>query len=457
MTKKVLLLHCPGDKVYLHDYYTSYSSKANYYWPPTDLIILSGVLREFEMAVLDAIAEKLSREECEERILSFQPDVIISTTGTATWENDVQFLEKIKQKTPARIFGSSSIFLFEAEYFLNATPIFDALLLDIVSPEIAEFIRGEKKEYRTITTRDGKVFSPPTGLKKDNDFRIPIPRHELFRFERNRSPLARRKPFTLVITSLGCPFTCKFCVAGSLRYRYRNIDNVIEELKLLKSLGIKEIMFNDPTFTVSKKRIFELCQKMKENGLDFTWVSNAHVATLSEGMVSAMSQAGCHTMMIGVESGSDRILETYSKGTTKEKIKKAFSLCKEYRIKTLAYFIIGLPGETRESLLETIRFSKELDCDFASFTVPTPDIGSKMRQEAIDKGWLDPGIKIFDSTAFPVFSSTELSKNEIWKFRQRAVREFYLRPSYLIKKIIGIRSLRDLTFLMDQALAMFFK
>jgi anaerobic magnesium-protoporphyrin IX monomethyl ester cyclase len=458
MKKKVLLLHCPGDKVYLHDYYTSYSSKANYYWPPTDLVLLSGVLREFDLAVIDAIAEKLSPEECENRIKDFKPEAIIFTTGTATWENDLAFLAKLRLSVPSRYIGSSSMFLFEAEYFLGSSETVDALSLSMVSPEIGDFIEGRDRAYPSIAYRHGSdLHLPSPESKKEQNFRIPVPRHDLFKLRSNRSPLAKRTPFALVVTSIGCPFTCQFCVAGSIPYQYRNVDNVIEELRFLKSLGIKEIMFNDPTFTVSEKRVLELCRKMKADGLDFSWVCNGHAATVSDEMTEAMKDAGCHTLMIGVESGQNETLQKYSKNTTPEKIKESFRICKKHRIKTLAYFIIGLPGETRKSVLETIRFARELDCDFASFTVLTPDIGSQLRREAIAKGWLDEKTKAFDSTSFPVFTAGDLTKEEIWKLRQKAVRDFYLRPGYLFKKLMGIRSLKDMTFLVNQALSMFMK
>jgi len=457
MVKKVLLLHCPGDKVYLHDYYTSYSSKANYYWPPSDLVLLSGVLSGFDLAVLDAVAERLTPEETERRVLDFRPEAIVFTTGTATWESDRRFLQNLKARHACRLIGSGSVFLFEAETLLGQAPFLDALILDLVSPEIAAFIEGSAGPFQTLARPGRPLPDPMPGWPKLQDFTIPVPRQDLLRHDRNRSPLARRRPFALVVTSIGCPYSCRFCVAGSIPYRYRNIDNVLEELRLLRRLGVPEIMFNDPTFTVSSRRVAELCGKMRAEGLDFSWIANAHVATISNEMMSAMRAAGCHTVMMGVESAQDEILACYSKGTTRSKVVEAFRTCKRHKIKTLAYFIIGLPGETRASTLETIKLAKELDCDFASFTVPTPDIGSQMRQEAIAKGWLSRDTMSFDSTDFPVFSSESMTKEEIWALRQKAVRSFYLRPSYLVKKVLGIRSLRDFLFLLDQARAMFMK
>ena len=458
MTEKILLLHCPGDKIYLHDYYTSYSSKANYYWQPTDLVILSGVLRAFDLHVIDAIADRIDSETCLRKIREFGPDAVIFTTGTATWDNDIKFVGELRKVFGGLIIGSSSIFLFEAEAFLNRAPAVDAVITDIItSPEIGEFIKGRVKEPRALAVREnGKVRLPQPGGREQN-FYIPAPRHDLFNLKANRSPLAKRIPFALVVTSIGCPFTCKFCVAGSVAYRARAVDSVIEELRELKALGVREIMFNDPTFTVSQKRILELARKMEENGFSFTWVCNGHSSTITDEMASAMKRAGCHTVMIGVESVNDQTLAGAAKGSSREIIKRAFAICKKHGIKTLAYFIIGLPGEKKEDVLRTIRFAREIDCDYASFTVLTPDIGSKFRQEAVETGRLDSGMLIFDSSGYPVYTAGDLSIEEVWELRQKAVRTFYLRPAYLLKKILGIRSLRDFVLLVDQARAMFLK
>ncbi len=455
MKKKGVLLHCPAEGLYLHDYYTSYSSKANYYWPPTDLVLLSGVLREFDLLVLDAIAERLSEDECLRRLDDFGPDFVVFTTGTATWENDFRFMARVRAALAARLIGSGSVFYFEAERFFKRAPFLDAAILDVVSSEIAAYIEAPDKPTTALAVRRGDRVIVPSPTEACSDYRIPRPRHDLFPLRANRSPLARRLPFALVVASIGCPFGCRFCVAGAMAYRYRNIDNVIEELEDLRAMGVREIMFNDPTFTVSKKRVLELCGRMVERGFKFSWVCNAHLATLDDETAAAMRKAGCHTLMIGVESGEEDILAASNKKITTAKAVEAFRTARRAKLRTLAYFIIGLPGESPESARRTIAFAKRLNPDFASFTVLTPDIGSPLRQESIERGLLNPEILTFDSTAAPVFSSGGLTTQEIWKLRQQAVRSFYLRPSYLFKKLLGIRSVRDFVILTEQAKAMF--
>jgi len=454
---KVLLLHCPGDKIYIHDLYCSYSSKADYYWPPSDLIILSGVLRETRLEVIDAVADRLSEEACLERIRRFAPDVVIFTSGTATWKNDFAFTARVKEETGARLVATGSIFLFEAERFLAAAPHVDAAILDTGTPEIVDYVCGRKRDYSALAVRRADGLSVPAPARPAPVFTLPVPRHDLFNLRANRSPLARRRPFALVIASIGCPFGCVFCTAGAVAYRSRNLDGVLDELEALRDLGVREIMFNDPTFTVSKKRILELCAGMENRGLRFSWVCNAHITTLDEGLAAAMKKAGCHTVMIGVESGQEEILAATDKKITREKAIRAFAVCKKFRIRTLAYFIVGLPGETPDSVGRTIRFAKELDPDFASFTVLTPDVGSPLRQESIAKGLIDPDVLLFDSTCPPVFSSGSLSLEELWRLRQKAVRSFYLRPAYLLKQLRAVRSVRDFLYLLDQARTMFFR
>jgi radical SAM superfamily enzyme YgiQ (UPF0313 family) len=128
-----------------------------------------------------------------------------------------------------------------------------------------------------------------------------------------------------------------------------------------------------------------------------------------------------------------------------------------YKIRVLGYFIIGLPGEDEDSIRQTIDLAKQLDIDFASFAIATPDVGTPLRREALQKGWMRAEKDVFDSTDFPVLETETLSKEDVWKLRSQAVREFYLRPSYLLKKVRQIRSFRDVKLAVSNALSLFRK
>ncbi len=457
--ESVLLLNPPGDKLYIRDYYCSFSSKADYYWPPQDLIGLSGIIGlGFRVQVLDAIINKVPERMCLERILREDYKAVIFTTGTATIKKDLAFAEKIKkEKKDIKIIASAAIMKFLGQKLLEDYDFIDCVSYDFTEKDILSFLRDEcGAPLRGLIYRLEDKLIEDKG-KAPIEFEIPIPRHELFDFQKYRIPLAKKFPFTVVVTSLGCPYHCGFCTAGAFGYRVRKVDNVIEELDYLHKLGIREILFQDPTLTVNTKRVVELCQKMVNHNFHFTWSSNAEIKSLNEEIVSWMREAGCHTMSIGIESGDEEILRKYSKWNSAEKIEQTIDLLNKHKIRVLGYFIIGLPGETRESILKTIELAKHLKIDIASFAIATPDVGTPLRKEALEKGWIPADLDVFDSTEFPVINAGDLSKEEIWGLRKKAVREFYLRPSYLIRKLLQVRSLRELKILASNAFSLFRK
>jgi radical SAM superfamily enzyme YgiQ (UPF0313 family) len=455
---RVLLLNPPGDKLYIRDYYCSFSSKASYYWPPQDLICLSGVLDErFEVGVVDAIVGRLSPEACLDEIRTFAPAAVVFTTGTATLRSDLAFAGRLKSLLPGlRIVASAGILKFIGREFLEAHPAVDAALLDFGESDLVAYLEGRPGPWKSLLVREaGGVVS--SEAKPGRTFALPVPRHDLFDFRAYRIPIAKRLPFTVVVTSLGCPFHCGFCTAGAFGYRVRPVDNVLPELRRLRDLGVREILFQDPTFTINARRVADLCGAMVEEGLDFTWSANAHLDALDEEMVVRLKKAGCHTLSVGVESGDDGMLEKYSKKITTEEIEAKVAMLNRHRVKVLGYFILGLPGETRESAARTIRLARRLKLDIASFAIATPDLGTPLRAEALDRGWIPPGLDAWDSTEFPILETGSLSREEIWALRKRAVRSFYLRPSYLLRKLGGVRSPRDLSSLVRNALSLLSK
>jgi radical SAM superfamily enzyme YgiQ (UPF0313 family) len=455
---KVILLNPPGDKLYIRDYYCSFSSKADYYWPPQDLIYLSGILdQEFSVQVIDAIINRMSEEDVLSCIENSGARALIFTTGTATLQSDLRLIQKVKAKTGIKIIASAGILKFIGYEFLNRYDYVDALLLDFTEQDILTYIRddGEAPLKEIIYRKNGNFIE--SKAKPPLKFSVPVPRHDLFDFHKYRIPHARRFPFTVVVTSLGCPHNCGFCAAGAYGYRIRDVDGVIEELRLLSRLGVKEILFQDPTFTINPKRVVELCSKMVENNFDFTWSCNADIKSFTEDKIKHMKQAGCHTVFLGIESGSDEILKKYSKKITTDEIRKTIRMLNTYKIRVLGYFIIGLPGEDRDSIRKTIDLAKQLDIDFASFGTATPDLGTPLRREALEKGWMRADESVFDSSDFPVIETENLSREEVWKLRRQAVLEFYLRPSYLFKMVRQIRNFRDVKLAVSNALSLFRK
>jgi len=454
---KVLLLNPPGDKLYQRDLYCSNVSKANYYWPSIDLLIQSGILGEaFQVDILDAIVEKLGPDECLERIRRGGYAAVLFLTGTASWQQDFAFLARIKDGTPAPLLiGNGDILLYQAEEFMQRYPFLDAVLLDYTSADVRYFLEGRLSELTALAYRKEDRIEvcrmPPSG----GEFTFPVPRHEKFPLDKYLLVQGKRFPFTTVQASFGCPFQCSFCIASTLGYKYRSVDNILEELHHIISLGIKEVFFMDFTFEARRSNVLELCRRMVEEQLDLTWVCSSRAGTLDEELLALMRDAGCHTLLLGVESGDEELLREYSKGVTTDQMRRAFTLCRRLGIRTLGHFIIGLPGETEETARKTIEFAKELDCDIASFNIAVPVLGTPLREHALAQGYMDDEGLVFDSSdAYPVLETPQFSKQQAWKWRKRAILRFYFRPRYLWRLATQARSLYQWKLLVLNGMAL---
>jgi len=455
--EKVLLLNPPGDKLYLRDEYCSAVSKADYCWPPIDLLVLSGILSEsYEVKVIDAIAERMSFKECSRHISWDQYTAIIFLTGGASWKEDLSFVCSLKGSQSPKLIGNGDILLTKGKELMGIYRDIDAVLLDFTTLDILKFLEGNFAAVKNMLYRhNGEVID--TG--RDNsikDFSYPLPRHELFPLKRYLLPHGRRFPFTLAITNFGCPFKCSFCVASTLGYKFRNVDNTLEELEYIQSLGIKEVYFEDFTFEANRNNTYALCEGMVSKNIDISWVCSSRVNGVDKDLLAIMKRAGCHTIMFGVESGGDEILRRYNKNITLKQIEDTFRLCKSLSIRTLGHFIIGLPGETDKTVEKTIEFAKSLDCDFASFNTAIPAFGTQLRKDALEQGLISGDADTLDSSqAFPVIGTDALDPQRVLYWRNRAIREFYFRPGYILRMLSSARTIYEWKVIFKNGLAIF--
>lgn len=452
---KIVLLNPPGKELYLRDQHCSSVSKAYYYWPAIDLIVQSGILsEEHELHAIDAIINKMGEEECLNDIIQFKPDCVVFVTGNVSWIEDFTFMEKVKEKTGAIIIASGGFLRSDYERIMEKYHSLDAVLLDFCSDAIAKYLKGQYNELYDICFRQGEniVVKPISRVK---EFSIPVPRHELFPLKKYRLPHSRLKPFSSVITNYGCPFECSFCIAECINFKYRPVSNVMDELEKLVSMGVKEIFFKDFTFGVPKKIATDLCKQIIERFPGLSWICSSRVDVLDKEMLQLLKKAGCHTIQFGVETSSQQLLDKSNKQTSVEQIKYIFNQCKKLGIKTLAHFILGLPGETEESILRTLQLAKEIKCDYASFNIAIPIPGTSLRSYCIENDLIKGEYEILDSSSgYPVIETPLLSREKLWSLRNHVIRTFYLRPSYIIRKLIHIRSPRDLAFLFKEGITL---
>lgn len=439
---KILLLNPPGSKTFIRDYYCSKVSKTNYLFQPIDLVMQSGILSAaHEVTVCDSIASKMPVESVLELAGKMRPDAVISLAGSVSLDEDLAFLEKISAFTQT-LLVSGDAFLDSPERWLRRYPFIKGILLDFSSDDTVRFLAGNPEEAKSIVSSfSDSAYVRPSG----QEFSIPVPCHEKFSSGNYRFPFVRSRSFATILTDFGCPFRCSFCVMASLGYRYRPVDNVMAELRYLKKIGINELFFIDQSFAVKRERALQLCEEMSREKMQFGWVCYSRVDLIDRELLGVMKKAGCHTIIFGVESASSAILKSYHKGYTKEDILETFRLCRDEGVRTVATFILGLPEETLETAHETVEFLKDIDCDFASFNVAVPRAGTGLRQNAIRDGLIDDTEEIMDQSGTTIAMATHhLTAEQVRDLKTTALRRFYLRPTYLLRRLLGIRSIYEL-------------
>ena len=447
---RVLLLNPPGDKPYLRDYYCSHSAKGHYYWHPYDLVVQSGILSQcHEVGYLDANLYGYSFGKAARLVHRFEPEAIVFLAGGVCWTQDFAFLDSLDIPPSVPVIGTGDVLVSKGREIMGRYPWLTGVLLDFTSHSINEFLNA----WNPQTCRS-ELDAPLSALLfrqedrlirgvklKERYYAFPLPRYDLLPLSKYRIPHGRRRRFASFLTDFGCPYNCSFCFNGKWDHRLRDLDNAMQELRYVRRLGIRELWIKDLTFGVNRQHSVEFPNRLIQEKLSFDWIALSRVDVMDEEILSLMSRAGCHTVQLGVESADQNILNSIEKGIQLPCIEEIFNVCRKLGVRTLAHFIIGLPGETEETALKTIEFAKTLDPDFASFNVAAPRMGTDMRAEAIRQGWTSSEVDTVDnSVAFPQMNIGSLTAMQIQELRSRAIREFHLRPSYLWRKLTDVKS-----------------
>lgn len=243
----------------------------------------------------------------------------------------------------------------------------------------------------------------------------------------------RRLPFTAIIGSRGCPYECTFCHTESLT-RLRSPESLVDEIEVLqRRWGVREIVFYDDTFTLQKKRVYELCELMMRRGIDLSWSANARTDSIDRPLLKAMRAAGCWRLLFGIESGNQKTLDSMLKRETLDDIRRGIRLTREEGIDTYGMFILGYPGETYEDGLRTIEFAAELELDYANFCAVTPFPGTRLYRDVRD----DRGFKGFETMSmFDVsYVSEDVSESQLRALVESGPRRFYLRRDYVVSRL----------------------
>ena len=454
---RVLLLNPPARGIVIRDYYCSKSTKSNYLFQPIDLLMQSGILaRSHELLALDAVARRLPRDQCLNEIERLKPEAILGLWGAVTNREDEEFYSRLAERVKVPVFISGEIFLDEPESWLRAHPQISGALLRFVSEGLLQYLDSGAPGPDLLVSRDGGLRGgldpgPP------REFSLGRPRHELFGYQGYRFSFARGKKFATTLTDFGCPFKCGFCVMAGLGYRTRPVEEVALEWRWLKEQGLTELFLTDQCFGASRARALLLCETLarKTPGMGFTTFTRADL--LDAELLAAMKEAGCHTVIMGVESADPAILSAHHKGLSLERAEEGFALCRERGVRTVATFILGLPEDTAATIRATMRLARRLAPDFVSYNVAVPRAGTGLKKVAAAEGLADPGVDPDQAGDIVAMRTRALSREEVALLKKQAIRDFYLRPGYLWRRTVSVRSLTELTAEAREGLALILK
>jgi hypothetical protein len=284
---------------------------------------------------------------------------------------------------------------------------------------------------------DGWAENPERPFLKELD-KLPFPKWELMPYKRYaipRSSNAGPLPFLPMLTSRGCPFGCHYCpypLGQGLPFRHRSPQNVVDEIEhLVKDLGIEYILFRDPMFSLRQDRVLEICNEIQRRGLVFRWKCETRPDCIDENTLKAMAAAGCNGINFGVESSEMQIQKNVGRKPISGKvIIDRVALCRKLGIKTFCFFIIGLPGDTAQTILDTIGFALSLRANWVQFNAASPMIGTKLRDWAVSSGLTPDNEYSYRSSHEAMMGNENLTKNEVQALHRFA---FFLEK-YLLNR-----------------------
>ncbi len=416
-------------------------------WPPLSLATAAALLRQdgHSVTVRDYPALSLDIPALRADLRRLQPAFAIWSTGTPTIVHDLSMAGVIREEAPAAITA-----VMGTHVTARPEEALREAALDVVvrgepegiiralcragqpSPEVAGITWRESQSGAIIHNREAAPLKPEE---------IPAPAWEGIDLDPYRLPLKGRR-FLMVAPVRGCPFDCTFCTAALYyghRLRRRPVEQVVAEMAdNVRRLDVREFFIWADTFTADRSYVQHFCRAILEHNLRISWTCNSRVDTVDEETLRLMKKAGLWMMSFGLESGSDRILAASGKGIKVEQSRSAVELAHRLGIRTAGHFIFGLPGETEDTMAETLALALALPLDFAQFYTAAPFPGTPLYDEARRQGWLREETGVAGGAAVSwqnaaIMELPGLPAARVDAFRRHAYRKFYLRPRVIFR------------------------
>jgi len=454
-----------------------YGARSDVRWPhkrsdkyieyPIYLAYTAAVLEQAGLGVsfLDAVMDELSIAAFAHQVADRKPDLVLLETSTPSIAFDLETAAAVKDASPRTFVAllGSHVTYFDRQTVAE-NPAVDAVVrgeFEHVAANLALALQvgGDLSGVLGLTYRDGGEVraNPPQPLFEPLD-NMPFPARHIVHGDGYRAGIYSGGHPTAMISSRGCPYRCTFCLWPDVLYghqfRARSPQNVVAEIEqAVRRYGHDEIYFDDDTFTIDRQRVLDICRLIRERGLEkeVEWIAQCRVDTVDREVLEAMKAAGCGYILFGVESGSPEMLKKMRKGITVDKVRAAFKLARQVGIKTQAFFLFGTPGETQDTIQQTIDLAEELNASSTQFAIAIPHPGTALYEECRANGWLTSEDWADYTAENSLIETPWLSARQLEQARVRAYREYYYRPRYILGEALKVRRLADVRRLLRGA------
>jgi radical SAM superfamily enzyme YgiQ (UPF0313 family) len=367
-------------------------------FPPLDLAYSAALLEknDFDVSIIDSPTLNLEKSEILKEVMIKNPNLIFVNTSGGSISSDLDFASWLKNTSKVETVALTQVFSPEDILKKGNVDVFIRGEIEYTILELCQKYPDIKKIKGLFFKRGDKFFYNPKRSLIKNLNELPFPAYHLLPMNKYSHHMFKIKNFTTALTSRGCPFGCIYCLYplgyGNI-WRGRSPENVLGELKILtEEYKVKSILFRDQVFNFIPKRAEKICDGMIKEDIDIEWRCEARVELFSKKLLKKMKQAGCIGINVGIESGDPIILKNIAKGGVSEqhirKVKKFFNDAREVGLESLAFFMIGFPGETKESISNTFKLAKEIKANHAWFSSVVPYPGTKLYELAEKRGWL---------------------------------------------------------------------
>ncbi|MCP4625193.1 MAG: radical SAM protein [bacterium] len=413
--------------------------------PPLGLCYLASSLEEsgYSVSLFDGETPGHNEQTLIEYLNQVQPSVVGISMVTTNFFGALHTAKLIRKTLPHAcvVGGGPHLMLFPQETM--SYDVFDFCFIGEAEEPLVRFMQTRLRKNPDWSAIPGLVWRNGSKIEANEPFgfnpdlnKLPAPAYNLLDLTAYTMPNTQ-KPVMSTNLSRGCPFSCSFCFRGpQLKIvRYKSIDKALNEIEhIVTTTSIRSINFVDETITLDKDYFLSFCNGLIFRNLNIEWQSPTRVNCLDDEILSAAKASGCHTLRLGVESGNDQILKNINKGITTEQSRRAVHMCRKHGIKTVTYFIIGYLDETEQTINNTIRFAKKLSPDFAAFFPATPMPGTKLHQQASERGlisenyWQD---YVLGKRNDPV----PYICPDAGRWTSKAYRAFYFSPGYIAAQL----------------------